>query len=111
MPLALDNVAGQASCNSYVKWVQRNNIDAVISSIYEVKEWNRKAKTPPEVAVFNVYKPEQQGININLEQMAETAIELLIFEMQRSQLAHTKHPYRIHIPGKWVDRCIEKEGP
>ncbi|CAA6692481.1 MULTISPECIES: LacI family DNA-binding transcriptional regulator [unclassified Lentimonas] len=104
MPLELDSETGQTSCNAYLKWVQANDCDAVISSVYDVEDWNRKLKSPPEVAIFNVRKPEQQGIDINMEQMAETAIELLLFEMQRSQLAHTKHPYRIHIPGKWVER-------
>ncbi|WP_322608883.1 LacI family DNA-binding transcriptional regulator [Pontiella agarivorans] len=104
MPLELESETSRASCDAYQKWVQENEIDAVISSVYDVEKWNQELATPAEVAIFNVNHPAQQGIDINLPQMAETAIELLLIEMQRSQLAHTKHPYRIHIPGKWVDR-------
>ncbi len=104
MPLALESETSQASCDAYHNWVRENNIDAVISSVYDVEKWNKGLKNRPEVAIFNVNDPAQQGIDINLPQMAETAIELLLIEIQRSQLAHTKHPYRIHIPGIWVDR-------
>lgn len=104
MPLVLESETSQASCDAYQKWVRENKIDAVISSVYDVEKWNKALENPPEIAIFNVNDPAQQGIDINLTQMAETAIELLLIEIQRSQLAHTKHPYRIHIPGIWIDR-------
>jgi DNA-binding LacI/PurR family transcriptional regulator len=104
MPLVLESETSQASCDAYQRWVRQNKLDAVISSIYDVEKWNKALKNRPEVAIFNVTDPAQQGIDINLTQMAETAIELLLIEIQRSQLARTKNPYRIHIPGIWVDR-------
>ena len=109
MPLVLESETAPASRDAYLKWVRENEIDAVISSIYDVEKWNTSLENPPEVAIFNVNDPAQQGIDINLTQMAETAVELLLIEIQRSQLAHTKHPYRIHIPGHWVERQTQAD--
>ncbi len=35
--------------------------------------------------------------------MAETAVELLLMEMQRSLVDRAALPFRVHIPGRWVD--------
>ena len=104
MPLLLKDETSQASCDAYWNWVKENRIDAVISSVYAVEQWNRDLKNPPETAMFNVVESTQQGIDINVPQMAETAVDLLLVELRRTQFGHGNHPYRILIPGKWVDR-------
>jgi LacI family transcriptional regulator len=104
MPLLLEDEISQASCDAYRSWLKEHRIDAVISSVYAVEKWSRDLRNPPEVAMFNVNAPIQQGIDINLPQMAETAVDLLLSELRRTQFAYGNHPYRILIPGKWVDR-------
>lgn len=54
--------------------------------------------------MLNVTHGGQQGIHINVELMATTAVEILLLEVQRSLITVANQPLRIHIPGKWVDR-------
>ena len=104
MPLELAGETGKANERTYLSWLKQDRYDAVISSIYALSDWNRGLQSAPEVAYFNVREPHQQGIDLNLPSMAETAIELLYMEMQRSLANRKRLPFRVHIPGKWSDR-------
>lgn len=104
MPLLeTDARDGGEERRAYLEWVRRHRFDAVISSIHQVPEWNAELARPPEPAIFNVRSRGQQGIDLNLDQMAETALELLLMEMQLSLVNRNATPFRVHIPGRWVD--------
>lgn len=102
-PLALGPDGDPADRDLYLKWVKEHRLDAIISSVYELEEWNRRLRAAPAVAYFNVRRKGQQGIDLNLGQMGETAIELLLMEMQRSLVNRRELPFRVHIPGRWVE--------
>ncbi len=102
-PLELEDPSAPEARETYRAWVSLHHLDAVISSLYELPDWNRALKRPPEVATFNVRGRNSQGIDLRLDQMAETAVELLLLEMQRSLVHRTALPFRVLIPGRWVD--------
>lgn len=103
MPLAIEEAGGTEGRDAYLEWVQRDQYDAVISSIHEVAQWNRDLTRPPEVAFINVRHARQQGIDINTGQLLRSAFELLCVEMQQTLIETHNLPFRVHIPGKWVD--------
>lgn len=102
-PLELENPSAPEARGAYRDWVARHRLDAVVGSLYELPDWNRSLKAPPEVATFNVRGKKGQGIDLRLDQMAETAVELLLLEMQRSLVHRAALPFRVLIPGRWVD--------
>lgn len=101
-PLMLDGVSGTSAVARYGEWMKRGKYDAVISSVRDVLDWNRGLKHPPDIAMFNVRSPGEQGIDLNLPQMAETAVELLLLEMRQTLIHQKSLPFRVHIPGTWV---------
>jgi DNA-binding LacI/PurR family transcriptional regulator len=103
MPLMLDGANEAEDRTAYLDWLRHDQYDAVISSIYEVEEWNRSIARPPAVAFFNVLRAEQQGIDINVGQLIRSAFELLCVEMQQTLVERHDLPFRVHIPGRWVD--------
>lgn len=102
MPLEFDREKGDERRVAFLKWLRADGYDAVISSIPKVADWAREAGIDCDVAILNVSRPGQQGIDLNLPQMAQTAVELLYLEMQRSLHQHHGLPFRVHIPGRWV---------
>jgi len=103
MPLEIDQPDRVMQRECYLEWLRRDRYDAVISSMPEVADWTREAGEGCEIAVFNVQRPDLQGIDLNLPQMARTAMELLYLEMQRSLQREHDLPFRVHIPGRWVE--------
>lgn len=103
MPLLLEGADAAQDRADYLDWVRRDRYDAVISCIYEVEKWNRDLTPAPEVAFINVSRPGHQGIDINLAQLIRSAFELLYVEMQQTLVERHALPFRVHIPGKWVD--------
>lgn len=108
-PLVLQDDDISLRRQAYLNWIAREKFDAVISSYGRIYEWNQELKNPPEVAMVNVRNPHHQGIDLNLPHMAEIAVELLYMDMQNSLTNRTSPPFRIHVPGKWVDAA--KSGP
>lgn len=102
MPLELEGSRKETHA-VFIDWLRKDNYDAVISSIPHVADWVREEKSDCEVAIFNASLSDQQGIDLNLPLMAQTAIELLYIEMQRSLQQDQRLPFRVHIPGHWVD--------
>ena len=88
---------------AYLSWMAEEKFDAVISSYGRIHEWNQELENPPEVAMVSVRNISQQGIDLNLPHMAEIAVELLYVDMQNSLTNRKGPPFRIHVPGKWVD--------
>ena len=74
-----------------------------------VENWNRDIAGPPDVAFFNVRHAGQQGIDINVGQLIRSAFELLCVEMQQTLVERHDLPFRVHIPGRWVDAPPEAE--
>ncbi|MDF3130761.1 LacI family DNA-binding transcriptional regulator [Kiritimatiellaeota bacterium B1221] len=103
MPLEIDIAKGQDTVNLYRNWFREGKYDAVISSIRYITDWHDPREPLPEIAQFDVRAPEEQGIDLNLPQMAKTAMELLYMEMQRSLITEQALPFRVHIPGNWVN--------
>ncbi|MFU8892705.1 MAG: LacI family DNA-binding transcriptional regulator [Luteolibacter sp.] len=103
MPLMIPSANDPSASSAYHKWLRCGRYDAVISSIYQIDGWNRELTDPPEVAFFNVRAPGQQGIDLNLPQLIRSAFELLYVEMQQTLVERHDLPFRIHIPGRWVD--------
>ena len=103
IPLEINVENANLNHKIYLEWLSRDDYDAVISSVYDLDIWNNSMSNPPEVVYFNVRKSEQKGIDVNLPQMAETAIELLYMEMQRSLVGQNALPFRVHMPGKWSE--------
>lgn len=103
MPLTLDGASAAEDRAAYLDWLRRDKYDAVISSIYEVEDWNHDIARPPDVAFFNVRHAGQQGIDINVGQLIRSAFELLYVEMQQTLVERHDLPFRVHIPGRWVD--------
>ncbi len=101
-PLAVPGT-DDASFQQFRQWATAQRLDAVISSVHPALAWSRTLKPAPRVAIMNVGKTGESGIDLNLRQTARTAIELLLLEMQRSLVAESALPFRIHIPGRWVD--------
>ncbi|MDA3872687.1 MAG: hypothetical protein PF795_01860, partial [Kiritimatiellae bacterium] len=102
MPLEVDE--SEDSLHShYLQWLREGDYDAVISSVHWVHGLHLPRRPPPEIALFNVNRPGHQGIDLNLPQMAQTAMELLYLEMHRSMVRERSLPFRVHIPGRWVD--------
>jgi DNA-binding LacI/PurR family transcriptional regulator len=106
MPLMVDGSDNGRDRAAYQEWLRSDRYDAVISSIYEIEDWNRGLKHPPDVAYFNVRRPGQQGVDINIDQLLRSAFELLYVEMQQTLVERHDLPFRIHIPGRWVDAGI-----
>ena len=103
MPLEMDGRGSVRQRATYETWLKKGGYDAVISSMHQVINWTAQIDPSCEVVIFNVNQSNQQGIDLNLEQMARTAVELLYLEMQRSLQRDRGLPFRIHIPGKWTD--------
>ncbi len=102
-PLELAEESGPEDESLYLSWCEHYKFDAVIASPRCVIGPNARLKNPPALALFNVREHGGlQGIDLNLPQMAETALELLLLEMQRSLIDRTGLPFRVHIPGRWV---------
>lgn len=110
MPLMMPGIGEEGDPAEYYSWLQRDRYDAVISSIYEVEEWNRHLESPPDLAVFHAHKPGQQGIDLNVDQLLRSAFELLCVEMQHALIERQELPFRLHIPGRWVDRASMPPG-
>jgi len=102
MPLMVSGNDDAMDRAAYLEWLRNDRYDAVISSVYQVEEWNRSLDPAPDVAFFNVRSPGQQGIDINLDQLLRSAFELLYVEMQQTLVERHDLPFRIHIPGQWV---------
>lgn len=103
MPLMIPGIGEKGDPAAYYSWLQRDRYDAVISSIYEVEEWNRCLEHPPDLAVFHAHKPGQRGIDLNVDQLLRSAFELLCVEMQHALIERQDLPFRLHIPGRWID--------
>jgi len=103
MPLMVRGDAAETDRDAYLDWLRRDRYDAVISSVHEIEDWNRGLERAPEVAFFRVRDAGQQGVDINVEQLIRSAFEVLYLEMQQSLAGHQELPFRIHIPGRWVD--------
>lgn len=103
MPLILERANTGEDRAAYLDWLRRDRYDAVISSIYEVEDWNRAIDQPPDLAILNVRRAGQQGIDINVCQLIRSAFELLCVEMQQTLAERHNLPFRVHIPGRWVD--------
>jgi DNA-binding LacI/PurR family transcriptional regulator len=103
IPLELDMQSGNSRETIYRSWLKKGRYDAVITSIFKTGRWARAAGQDCEFVYFNVPNSKSQGIDLNLSLMARTAVELLTLEMQRSLNLEKETPFRIHIPGKWVD--------
>ncbi len=103
MPLELAGQDATKHRKRYRAWLREGGYDAVISSLRGLETWHTKKGPKPEIAMFNVDRPGQQGIDLNLPQMAETAVELMTLEMQRSLVRERSLPFRVHIPGRWVE--------
>ncbi len=103
MPLMIPNSHDPSTIRAYHDWLRRDRYDAVISSIYQIDDWNRDLPNPPDVAFFNVRAPDRQGIDVNLPQLIRSAFELLYVEMQQTLVERHDLPFRIHIPGRWID--------
>ena len=103
MPLEIDVTGAHEPKEQYLEWASVGNYDAVISSIPEVADWMNQAGRDFEIAMLNVNRPDLQGIDLNLSLMARTAVDLLTIEMQRSLQVDGGLPFRVHIPGRWVD--------
>lgn len=110
MPLTLEGADAAEDRAAYLDWLRRDRYDAVISSIYEIEDWNRDLAHPPEVAFINVRHAGQQGIDINVGQLIRSAFELLYVEMQQTLVERHDLPFRVHIPGRWVDAVPAVEG-
>jgi LacI family transcriptional regulator len=104
MPLMVTGTDATADRDAYLEWLHSGRYEAVISSVYEIDSWNHGLTSPPEVALFNVREPGQQGIDLNVVQLIRSAFELLYVEMQQTLVEHHDLPFRIHIPGRWVAR-------
>ncbi len=104
MPLMITGTDEAADRRAYHDWLRHDRYDAVISSAYEIESWNHRLSASPEVALFNVREPGQQGIDCNVGQLIRSAFELLYVEMQQTLVEHHDLPFRIHIPGRWVAR-------
>lgn len=102
MPLEMGDTGGKEAKILYRQWFREGKYDAVISSLRNIAEWHDPRCRMPEIAEFNVDQPGVQGIDLNLPQMARTAMELLYLEMQRSLVSERSLPFRVHIPGFWV---------
>ena len=113
MPLTLDGANATEDRAAYLDWLRRDQYDAVISSIYEVEDWNCDIDRSPDVAFFNVRRAGQQGIDVNVGQLIRSAFELLYVEMQQTLVERHDLPFRIHIPGRWVDAfpAVEVSSP
>jgi len=101
MPLELTGSLNSQRAR-YRQWLREGRCDAVISSVRGLEGIAPRGMPPPEIALFNVMHPEEQGIDLHLPQMAQTAVELLLLEMQRSLVSERSLPFRVHIPGRWV---------
>lgn len=102
MPLELSGSAAEQRL-AYRIWLRRGRYDGVISSVPWVAGVCAGVVAAPEVALFHVMDTGMQGIDLNLRQMARTAVELLQLEMQRSLVKEQALPFRVHIPGRWVE--------
>lgn len=102
MPLELTG-SGERQRAQYRSWLRRGRYDAVISSVRWPEGIRSGTQPAPEIALFNVMDSGMQGIDLNLPQMARSAVELLNLEMQRSLVKEQALPFRVHIPGRWVD--------
>ena len=86
------------------EWARVQRVDGIISSLYPVQDWAKALEPVPQVGLFNVSDPSQSGIDLNLRQLARSAIELLLLEMRQSLLVGPEQlPLRVVIPGRWVD--------
>ena len=101
--------SAEADRDAYLDWLRRDRYDAVISSVYAIEDWNRGSERAPEVAFCRVRDAGQQGVDINLGQLIRSAFEVLYLEMQQSLAARQELPFRIHIPGCWVDAFVPRE--
>jgi LacI family transcriptional regulator len=108
-PLVLGDECRELRRQAYLDWVTQGEFDAVISSYGRIHEWNMELKKPPEVAMLNVQPGEVQGVDLNLPHMAEIAVELLYMDMQNSLTQRKSPPFRIHVPGVWVDASTSAE--
>ncbi|MCC5845344.1 MAG: LacI family DNA-binding transcriptional regulator [Verrucomicrobia bacterium] len=103
LPLELDGGSEVQQKKQYRAWLRNGKYDAVISSMRQVPAWAPAGRNSPETALFNVAGSGRQGIDLNLQQMGQTAMELLYLELQRSLINARSLPFRVHIPGKWVE--------
>ncbi|MGA0367953.1 MAG: LacI family DNA-binding transcriptional regulator [Kiritimatiellia bacterium] len=103
MPLELEEHSVAELRKLYLNWLKRGTYDAVISSLDWVDPLHRELGLQIPVALFNVRHSDRMGIDLNLGQMSETAMELLVLEMQRSLVREQSLPFRVHIPGRWVE--------
>jgi LacI family transcriptional regulator len=103
MPLELNGMNAASDRDTYLRWVKKHRYSAVISSIHWTANTRRPCDPGPETAIINVQNRGEMGIDLNLPQLADTAVELLVLEMQRSLVREQPLPFRIHIPGRWVD--------
>lgn len=109
MPLLVGSSDELKDKAAYLDWFCRDHYDAVISSVSEVEDWNRELPHPPDLAFLRVCRPGQQGIDLNVDQLLSSAIQLLYMEMQHSLIEQQNMPFRLHIPGQWVDKSRTDE--
>jgi DNA-binding LacI/PurR family transcriptional regulator len=106
IPLELTSDMGTERKERYRAWLQEGNYDGVITSVKEIEAWRDPEGPSPEIALFNVNRTGQQGVDLNIRQLARTAMEVLFLEMQRSLSQEQGLPFRIHIPGNWVEASL-----
>ncbi|MGC9450190.1 MAG: LacI family DNA-binding transcriptional regulator [Oceanipulchritudo sp.] len=96
-------VDNQPTESGFREWVARERPDAVITIVRQVLDWNRQLPSPIPVALLSATEPGDTGINVNPEEAANAAFELLLMEMHQSLTATRHLNLRIHVPGIWVD--------
>ena len=92
-----------AARKALLAWLRKHRWDALISSLPEAADWAAAAGRQLPVAHLNASGKCLPGIDLNLPQMARTGVELLALEMLRSLQHEQGPPFRVHIPGRWVD--------
>jgi len=98
--------ASAESVHRLEQWARDCQPDAIISSSYRTKKWLGPDFPHIYVAEMNPETPDTPGVDLNMEQMTDSVVDLLTMEMQRSLYSPARTPYRLHIPGRWVERGV-----
>lgn len=102
-PLRLQPGGGD-SRGAFLNWARKERLDGVISSLQGISQWASRLAPKPQIALFDTGDTGSSGIDINMPQIAKSALELLLLEMRRSLTTDSERlPFRVVIPGRWVD--------
>lgn len=89
-------------------WADKYKPDALITIAREVVSWAATLPRPIPSALLDAQLPGDFGINPNADLAARSAVEMLVMEMQKSLVSQIRMPFRLHIPGRWLDRVTPK---